>query len=144
MNVSEVMEILEAEMPGCASWRVAILSRPRGGRPAEDGAVVSFPVFDVSVDHDEPEVNLVTDERAERPRPLSQALTLHGLHVRLQALVACEEYRVYSATARFPLPDGHEGRIDAPLVGVARDPDGEVFGFLQWPIEQWDEPEGAS
>lgn len=140
MKLPEVLAALGQEMPTHAGWTVAILTRK-----AEDGSigesVVEYPIFDISIDHEDGEINLLTDERSKAPRPASEALNLEQLLNRLKSLEdKCGNYSVFSGSAFIPLDEEYEGRIDVPLVGVARNHDARIYGFLQWPPEQWETP----
>ena len=104
----------------------------------ESDEVFEFPIFEVSVDHDDQEVNLICDQGAEDPRPSTQALSLGDLLGQLEDLLGrCRAYSVYSGSAFVSIDDEYEARYDAPLVGVARNRQEKIYGFLQFPPEQW-------
>lgn len=125
-------------MPTKANWTVAILTRKRDDGSIAEG-VIQYLIFDISVDHEGSEINLLTDEQAKTPRPLADALTLEQLLTRLKQLEnECNAYSVYSASAFISLDEEYDGRIDVPLVGVARNHEAQVYGFLQWPVDQWE------
>ena len=138
MKLPEVLKALGQEMPSRANWTVAILTRKRDdGSVSEE--VIEYPIFDIAVDEGDAEINLLTDEGKENARPASAALTLEQLFNRLKQLEErCGSYSVFSGSAFVPLDGEYEGRLDVPLIGVARNPDAEVYGFLQWPPEQWE------
>jgi len=138
MKLPEVLTALRDEMPTKRGWTVAILTRNQpDGRLG--GEVVSHPVFDVAVDDDDAEINLLTDEGSPDRRPQAEALTLEGLLQRLQRLEShCGAYSVYSGSGYMSLDEKHEVRLDCPIVGVARNHENQVYGFLQYPPEQWE------
>ncbi|ANM30412.1 hypothetical protein ABI59_13780 [Acidobacteria bacterium Mor1] len=161
-----MIELLAAEMPHHESWVVVVLTHEKQG-PETDGPVLEYPVFEVSVDHDDSEINLHTDQEAEKPRPRDEAMTLGALLWELRGLEPrCWEYGVFASSACVSLermveylacwretdepiedwqsriqraiPAGdYDGRIDMPLVGTALNPDQRAFGFLRWPPQQW-------
>ena len=138
MKLPEVIEALGEEVADRANWTVAVLTRRRKDGTMND-SVLQYPIFDISVDHEDSEINLLTDEESETPRPAAQALTLETLLNRLKQLEReCSSYSVFSGSAFVSLDDEWEGRYDAPLVGVARNHDAQVYGFLQFPPEQWE------
>ena len=101
--------------------------------------MVELPVFDVVVDHEGKEINLLTDEGASTPRPPTASMTLELLLARLLKLSRrCSDYSVYSSSAHVSLHEGYEARIDSPIVGVFRNRQDETYGFLRWPAEQWE------
>ena len=139
MTLPEVIQALTDELPGKAVWRVAILNRRRLLVDPEQAEIREFPIVDVSVDHEDDEINLLTDENAPISVPPKDAITLEELFTRLQALdPRCSDYSVYSGSAWRSVGDGFEARHDVPLIGVARNHESCVFGFLQGPREQWD------
>jgi len=139
MTLPEVLAALEAEMPTHAGWRVVVLTRKNLEASANDGIVLEFPIFGISVDDAEKEINLLTDEDAEGSRPISDGMTVEVLLAGLRGLSEhCRDYSVYSGSARVPLEGEWDVRFDCPFVGVARNPEAEVYGFLQWPPEQWE------
>ena len=143
MTLTETIEILRSELPTSARWKVYVLSRQDGvGNPVDE--VIQFPIFDVSVDHEDSDVNLLTDDGATAPRPVDEALDVEELLARLESLEEeCADYSLFSGSSEQSVSDEWEVRLDVPLVGVARNRESNVFGFLQHPREQW-ESEGDS
>ncbi len=100
---------------------------------------MEYPIFEVSVDHEDPEINLLTDEGSSSPRQGSGAMTVGSLLSHLQKLEKeCADYSVFSGSAYFSVGDEWDTRIDVPLVGIARNVETKVFGFLQFPPDQWE------
>ena len=119
-------------------WKVAILTRPSDEKTGERSAVVKHPVFDVHVDDEGTEINLLTGEEASSRRGFDAGMSVGELWARLNDLLPkCEDYSMYSGSENIELDEECAVRIDVPLVGVGLDPQGGVFGFLQWPLEQW-------
>lgn len=75
MKLPEVLKALGDEMPRGGDWIVAILTRRQSDGSVSD-EILHYPIFDVSVDHEDTEINLLTDEDSPSPRPESEALTL--------------------------------------------------------------------
>ena len=139
MKLPEVIELLRAEVNDRPNWRVAVLARPKDDKTQERSEIVEYPIFDIFVDDDDDEINLLTDEGANNPRGPAEALTLEGLLGRLEDLMpTCRNCSVFSGSAFESLNERWDVRYDAPLVGVAKNGQDEVFGFLQWPLEQWE------
>ncbi len=138
MKLPEVLEALGQEVPDRETWMVAVLTRQRDDGTADD-EILQYPIFDVSVDREDSEINLLTDQDSESPRPSTKALTLGTLLNLLRKLERdCSSYSVFSGSAFVSVDDEFEARYDAPLVGVARNHDSQVYGFLQFPPEQWE------
>jgi hypothetical protein len=138
MKLPEVVELLGEEVPQHINWVVAILTR-RNRDGTASNEVLRHPIYEVSVDHDDSEINLITDEDADDGRLVAQALILGELLSQLKRLMSeCSSYSVFSGSAFVSLDDEYEARYDAPLVGVARNSEAEVYGFLQFPPEQWE------
>ena len=85
MKLLEVLTALRDEIPTGAERTVCILSRSREDRE-RNGEIMEYPIFEVSVDHEDPEINLLTDEGSSSPRPGSGAMTVGSLLSRLQEL----------------------------------------------------------
>ena len=138
MKLPEVLEAIDQEMPEKSDWIVAVLTRQKTDGTTDDG-IKQHPIFDVSVDHDDAEINLVTDQESETPRSEAEALSLGTLLSRLTELKRdCSNYSVFSASSFVPLNGEFDLRYDAPLVGVARNHEAQVYGFLQFPADQWE------
>ena len=140
MKLSELIEAITPEMQEASMWPVAVLTRDRTRPKSDESSIVRLPIFDVDLDHEDQEIKLLTDEDAPDQRLPTQGFTLEQLFAKLKTLLPrCANYSVFSGSAYAPLDDEYEGRYCAPLVGVARNREEEVFGFLQWPQKQWDE-----
>ena len=138
MKLPEVIAALEAEMPAHAGWRVAVLTRDRSEPTEDEQGVQAFPVLEIFVDDTDRDINLVTSEDAPAGSPTPDGMTLEELLNGLLKLAeACGDFSVYSRSDLVPVDDEYNVRIDCPLVGVALNPETAVFGFLQWPPEQW-------
>jgi hypothetical protein len=138
MKLPEVLAALEREMPTHASWRVVVLTR-KNHEAATDDNILAFPVFEISVDDADAEINLLTDEDAQVARLATDGMTVGQLLDGLTKLgEQCVDYSVYSGSAQVPVDNKYEVRCDSPLIGVARNPEAQVYGFLQWPPEQWE------
>lgn len=80
----------------------------------------------------------LTDEGTPDRRSPVDALTLEGLLQRLQRVESrCGGYSVYSGSAYMSLDKDYEVRRDCALVGVARNHEDQVLGFLQHLRQQW-------
>jgi hypothetical protein len=138
MKLPEVIAALEAEMPAHAGWRVAVLTRDRDEATEDEQGVQEFRVLKFLVDDADRDINLVTNEDAPPGSPKLAGMTLGELLNGLLKLAeACGDFSVYSRSAEIPIDGEYNAQLDCPLVGVAMNPDTEVFGFLQWPPDQW-------
>ncbi len=118
MKLPEVIEALGEEVADRANWTVAVLTRRRKDGTMND-SVLQYAIFDISVDHEDSEINLLTDEESETPRPATQALTLETLLKRLKQLEReCSSYSVFSGSAFVSLDDEWEGRYDPGACSV--------------------------
>ena len=117
---------------------VVVVTRvQRGG--TTDLEIVDYPVFDISVDHEDGDIVLLTDEDSKSARPASEALTVESLLNRLRKLeLDMEDYTVWSGSAFVPLGAEWEGSVEATLVGVIRNNEAQIFGFMQGPRELWE------
>ena len=135
MTLSELLEAVQPELAAHVDWTAIILSREQTG----ERQVMEFPVFDLSVDEEDKEINLLTDRGASEPRSIEDALTLGAVVQKLRAMSPrFDEFTVFSGSAFVDVGGGYEGRFDAPLIGFVRNAQAQVFGFLEGPEEQWE------
>ena len=141
MTLQEAVQELQSDLEVNGELAVVIMTK------ADDGELWGYPVVGVSVDEEDQEINLLTNETPSAADPVP-GLRVTDLIATLQPLLQRgAEFSVGSSpsgngsAAAGNGADSDEGPPESPVVGVAMSPEDGIFGFLGWPPDQWSDTE---